>query len=81
MKARRQEMEAKKKRQRLVTAAIVLVSLGVLGTIVVLARQVSRLTLSEVILPESLESPADADGAAWGPVDAPVLIEEFGDFQ
>ncbi len=36
---------------------------------------------SEIALPEVLEAPPNADGKAWGPPDAPVLIEEFSDFQ
>lgn len=49
--------------------------------IVFLARQVTSVSLEDVILPESLTLPANADGTAWGPVDAPVVIEEFSDFQ
>jgi hypothetical protein len=34
-----------------------------------------------MVLPESLASPPNADGSAWGPADAPVLIQEYSDFQ
>jgi hypothetical protein len=34
-----------------------------------------------VELPESLELPPLADGSSWGPAGAPVLIEEYSDFQ
>jgi len=34
-----------------------------------------------VNLPEDLSKPVAAEGTAWGPVDAPVLVEVFSDFQ
>jgi hypothetical protein len=44
-------------------------------------RQARTPEVEDVILPDAMEGPVDADGKAWGPVDAPVLIEEFSDFQ
>lgn len=81
VRARRQEMQARKKRQRLVTALIIAGSLVALAAIAILARQVTRVSPEDVILPESLTPPSGADGTAWGPVDAPVIVEEFSDFQ
>ncbi len=81
LKARREEVGAKKRKQRRITAAIAAGALVVLTGIVFLARQVTSVSLEDVILPESLTLPANADGTAWGPVDAPVVIEEFSDFQ
>lgn len=78
---RQEEREARKKRQRLVTALIIAGSLVALIVIVLLARQITRISPADVTLPESLEPPPNADGVAWGPVDAPVVIEEFSDFQ
>lgn len=34
-----------------------------------------------VTVPDSLSNPASSDGAAWGPANAPVLVEVFSDFQ
>ncbi|NHZ71757.1 MAG: hypothetical protein GWP17_01570 [Aquificales bacterium] len=81
VRVRRQEMQAKKKKQRLITAIIVVGSLIALTTIILLARQATRTVPEDVVLPEKLDAPPDADGRAWGPVDAPVVIEEYGDFQ
>jgi hypothetical protein len=81
VRIRRQELQAKKKRQRLITALIVVGSLTALIAMMFLARQATRTTPEDVALPETLDAPPDADGRAWGPVDAPVLIEEYGDFQ
>ncbi len=81
VRVRRQEMQDRKKRQRLVTALVVTGSLIALVAIGFLARQITRTTPEDVTLPESLTPPPDADGMAWGPVDAPVVVEEFSDFQ
>jgi protein-disulfide isomerase len=35
----------------------------------------------EVTIPNTMSEPATADGSAWGPVNAPVLVEVFSDFQ
>jgi protein-disulfide isomerase len=35
----------------------------------------------EVVLPINFSEPVDADGTAWGPSNAPVLVEVFSDFQ
>lgn len=80
VRARRQEMQARQKRQRLVTAVVVTGSLIALVAIGFLARQITRPTPEDVTLPESI-TPPDADGMAWGPADAPVVVEEFSDFQ
>jgi hypothetical protein len=81
VRARREEMQARKKRQRLITAVVVIGGLLGLAAIVFLTRQITRTTPEDVSLPESLTPPPGADGTAWGPADAPVLVEEFSDFQ
>lgn len=81
VRARRQEMQARRKRQRFITTLVIIGSLVVLTTIIFLARQITRTSPEDVSLPESLLPPPSADGMAWGPTDAPVIIEEFSDFQ
>ena len=81
VQARRQEMQARKKRQRMVTALVVIGSLIGLAGIMFLTRQITRTTPEDVTLPETLSPPPDADGMAWGPADAPVVVEEYSDFQ
>ena len=81
VQARRQEMQARRKRQRFITTLVIIGSLVVLTTIIFLARQITQTSPEDVTLPESLEPPPDADGMAWGPTDASVVVEEFSDFQ
>lgn len=81
VRSRRQEMQSRKRRQRAVTALVVIGSLVGLAAIVLLTRQITRTTPEDVSLPESLTPPPGADGMAWGPADAPVIVEEFSDFQ
>ena len=80
-KARREAHQQQQRRQR-----ILIVGLVVGGVIVALGlgfmiRQARTPEVEDVVVPESLAGPIDADGKAWGPVEAPVLIEEFSDFQ
>ncbi len=81
VRARRAEAQAKKKKQRLMTIIIVVGGFIALTAMLFFTRQATRTTAEDVILPASVEVPPNADGAAWGPVDAPILIEEYGDFQ
>ena len=80
-RARREAHQRQQRRQR-----ILIIGLVVGGVIIALGlgfmiRQARTPEVEDVIVPESLAGPPDADGKAWGPVDAPVLIEEFSDFQ
>lgn len=80
-RARREEYLARQKRQR-----ILFLSLGGVGIVLLVAlffviRQSNIPTVEEIQLPEDTSAPPNADGAAWGPENAPVLIQEFSDFQ
>ena len=64
--------QKKKERQRMLkTLGIVFAAVVVLGTLFWVANR-----------PKKVESniPTGADGTAWGPVDAPVIFEEWSDF-
>lgn len=76
---RRARIREQEKRKRQLTAVGVV--LGVVVLLVVLVRGIQPSASGDVILPDSLEAPANADGMAWGPKDSLVLIEEFSDFQ
>lgn len=80
VRARREAYRAQQKRRRTLTA------LGIVGVLVVVAAlfvvlQPDPLAVEDVELPASLEVPPNADGKAWGPEDAPVVVEEYSDFQ
>ena len=79
--ARRAEHAAQQRRKRITTFIIASGAVVVLAAMAFLIRQGRLVEPEEVLLPESLTPPEDADGSAWGPVDAPVLIEEYSDFQ
>jgi len=71
---RMQALEAqrrKERQQRFRNGGIAAAAIAVLGVLLWLANR-----------PESVEGhiPVGADGAAWGPVDAPILVEEWSDF-
>jgi hypothetical protein len=76
---RRARLRRQQKRRRKITAV------GVVAVVVVLVglliRAIQPRAITEIILPDSLKGPASADGLAWGPLDAKVLIEEYSDFQ
>ena len=55
----------------------IIIALG-LGFVI---REARTPLVEDVMIPESLAEPPGADGKAWGPLDAPVLIEEFSDFK
>ncbi len=77
VRARRAEYRAQKKRRRTYIALGIVGALIAVAAFVAVALQRQAVTPDEVVLPETLET----DGKAWGPAGAPVVIEEFGDFQ
>ena len=80
-RARRLQQRARQQRQRRLYYGAAAVGAILIVGLFALIRQFNAPSIEEVVLPESLEPPANADGKAWGPVDAPVFIEEYGDFQ
>jgi hypothetical protein len=80
LRARRAAEVARQKRQRRMTYGLVAAAAVILvGIMTWVALNPPR--LEDVVLPDRLEPPPGADGEAWGPADAPVLVEEFSDFQ
>lgn len=66
--------DERKRRRQFQTSVVVVGVVGIVGLLIWAIQP--RLTL-----PDSIESPSDADGLSWGPDNAEVIIEEFGDFQ
>ncbi|MFU8772841.1 MAG: DsbA family protein, partial [Anaerolineales bacterium] len=76
--ARERAIQRKKKRMYYWLAAI--------GAVVLVVSFAAYRLLNppgpvEVVLPVNFSEPANADGTAWGPGNAPVLVEVFSDFQ
>lgn len=76
---RREDRKTQQQRRRVIIAVVV-VGVVALGATIVLLRQ-AETPVEEVVLPDLISPPPEADGTAWGAVDAPVLVEEFSDFQ
>lgn len=79
VRERREQRRAEQQRQRILIAVVVIVVIAAVAGLIWLRQP--RVNPEDVLLPESLSSPPDAEGKAWGPPDAPVLVEEFSDFQ
>jgi protein-disulfide isomerase len=77
---REQHLAAEQRRRRLYYGGALIGAILIIALFVIL-RQLNAPSLEDVVVPEPLAAPANADGRAWGPTDAPVLIEEFADFQ
>jgi len=73
-------LSQKKKKRRLYYIIAAIGAVVVIGLFAVI-RQLNAPEPEDYIFLENLSPPPNAEGKAWGPVDAPVLIEEYGDFQ
>jgi len=71
---RQQALEVQRRKERQVRLRI-----GGLAALVVVVLG-GLLWLANRPKPVESRTPLGADGTAWGPVDAPVLIEEWSDF-
>ncbi|KAA3644043.1 MAG: hypothetical protein DWQ07_18175 [Chloroflexi bacterium] len=78
-RAKRAQRLAQQRRRRQIN--MVLIAIGAIAIVGALVWINRPQPLGEVVLPQSIALPPDADGLAWGPQDAPVLIEEYSDFQ
>jgi len=79
--ARRAKYQEQEKRRRRIYYGAAAIGVVVIVALFVFLRQATAPSLEDVIIPDPLAAPANADGKAWGPADAPVLIEEFADYQ
>jgi type VI protein secretion system component VasF len=69
--ARRQ----KRRRRQLITALVAVAIVAAVAALIWLNNRPLALTTVEAA------APASADGAAWGPADAPVVVEDWSDYQ
>ena len=78
---RREQMQARIRRQRMMAGGVLIVVVAAAIALAIYARQADVVDVSDVTLPASLQAPPNADGMAWGPAGAEVVIEEYGDYQ
>ncbi len=80
--ARREKKRAQQKKKRILYASISLITIIVFAGLFYWVQQISIAEAEATFQPPSvLQSPLQQDGKAWGPVDAPVVIQGFSDFQ
>lgn len=77
---REQQLQEEQRRRRLYYGGAAIGTVLFIALLVLL-RYLNAPSIEDVIVPASLESPANADGRSWGPEDAPVVIEAFADYQ
>jgi hypothetical protein len=81
VRAQRERVRNRQKQQRrryyMIGAVGIIITIGLFAFI----RQINAPSMEDVNIPDSIHIPPNADGRSWGPVDAPVVIEEFSDFQ
>lgn len=70
-----QVRQQKRRRKQLTVALVVAAAVVIVGGLIWLNSRPLSLTTVEAAAPVS------ADGAAWGPADAPVVVEEWSDYQ
>jgi len=80
-RARREAHQQRQRRQQILIIGLVIGGIIILVGLGFMIRQARAPEVADVILPDSLAEPASADGKAWGPVDAQIVIEEYSDFQ
>lgn len=81
LRSRRADQLSQQKKKRRMYYIMAAVGGVIILALFALIRQANAPSLGDVNIPETLDSPVSADGKSWGPEDAPVLIEEYSDFQ
>ena len=81
-RARRVQHQSQQKRRRSLTIALTIAGVVIIAGLMFWTRQITTTIAARgIVVPEVADEPANADGRAWGPEDAVVVIEEFSDFQ
>lgn len=80
--ARREKQRATQKKKRVLYAGIGIIAILVMAGLVAWTQQI-RIAQTEATFqsPSILSTPTLTEGKTWGPVDAPVVIQAFSDFQ
>jgi protein-disulfide isomerase len=80
--ARREQKRAQEKKKRMLYAGIGIIAIVIIGGLLFWVRQ-TRIAQAEANFqpPHILNTPTLTDGNTWGPADAPVVIQEYSDFQ
>lgn len=80
--ARREQQRAQQKKKRILYAGIGIIAIVIISGLIMWTRQI-RIAQAEVNFqpPSILSTPVLTDGKTWGPEDAPVIIQEYSDFQ
>lgn len=77
---RRRARRSRSQRSSWVLPALIVGAVVVAAGLIWVVNRSSTPSLADVTVPTPVERPY-ADGKALGPADAPVLVEEFSDFQ
>ncbi len=82
VRERRTQHALKQKQRRNWTIGLIVASVVIVVGLMFWTRQITTaIAVSGIVTPEAAGEPVAADGRAWGPTDAVVLIEEYSDFQ
>lgn len=82
VQARREKQRAQQNKKRIFYAGIGIIAILIFAGLMVWMQQI-RTTQAEANFqaPNILTTPSLTNGKTWGPADAPVVIQEFSDFQ
>ena len=80
--ARREQQQAQQKKKRILYAGFGVIAIVIIGGLIYWMQQTRMVqATANFQAPSILKTPAITDGKTWGPADAPVVIQEFSDFQ
>ena len=82
VQARREQQQAQQKKKRILYAGFGVIAIVIIGGLIYWMQQtIMAQATANFQAPNILNTPAITDGKTWGPADAPVVIQEFSDFQ